>query len=183
MQRRAVLRKRAPWRAPALGAGVVALVVALAVWFVREPSARVDAAPLTVPKLRRPSKPVAAGESIDSDAPESEAPTMPVGTSELPEQLDRHQLENGMAKAFHAVERCWELERFVGRMRVHLVIAKTGNPQSVQVTEPEARTPTTDCVAKAVHNNASFPRFRGTLLPTVELIYPFLFKDDGHLGP
>lgn len=165
----------------------VAATVALIVWLVREPHWTANAAPISVPKVKRPSKPSAAvggaPESPESEAPEPETPTMPVGTAELPEQLDRHQLENGMAKAFKAVEKCWDLEHFAGRMRVNVVIDKSGNPKSVQLLEPAQKTPTTDCVVKAVHRNASFSRFRGTLLPTVELSYPFLFKEDGHLGP
>jgi hypothetical protein len=166
----------------------VAVAVALTVWLLREPHWTAQAAPIAVPKVKRPSKASAAGvggapESPETEAPEPETPTMPVGTADLPEQLDRHMLENGMSKAFKAVEKCWDLEHFAGRMRVNVVIDKTGNPKSVQLLEPTMKTQTTDCVVKAVHRNASFPHFRGTLLPTVELSYPFLFKEDGHLGP
>jgi hypothetical protein len=184
VQFRAAPKQPVPWRNRALVVALVTCAVALAIWWIREPDGKVSAPPITVPKLKRPTRHGAASapDSIESDTVE-EAPTMPVGTSELPEQLDRHQLESGMAKTFNAVERCHDVERFVGRIRVHLVINKSGNPEKVQLVEPEVRTPTTDCVVKAVHRNATFPRFRGTLLPTVELTYPFLFKEDGHLGP
>jgi hypothetical protein len=176
---------RAPWNKILAGA-VVASLVALIVWWHHEPHEPVVAPPLALPHLKRPVKAVAS-DSPETDAPESEAPTQPVGTADLPEQLDRHQLEEGMERARPAVEKCRVTDPFgggfVGTITVHLTIDKSGKVPSVVLVPPPERSPMTDCVLKAVHRNASFPKFRGTLLPTVELTYPFLFKEDGHLGP
>jgi outer membrane biosynthesis protein TonB len=181
------LRPTPTWRLPVLVGVLSALGVWLAIWLLHEPDAPVNAPKLVVPKIRRVHRPATtAAETGVSDAPEGEAPaeeapTLPVGTSDLPEQLDRHQLEEGMEKARHAVEKCQPLEGFVGTITVHVTIAKTGNPQSTQLVAPKEKTATTDCVVKAVQRNASFPKFRGTVLPTTELTYPFLFREDGHL--
>jgi hypothetical protein len=168
--------------------GLLALGAGVAVWLHHEPSDPVVAPPLVVPIIKRSAVHAAAPAAAVPDSPEAEpaaeeAPTLPVGTAELPEQLDRRQLEQGMEKANNAVEKCHQLENFVGTIIVRVTIAQKGNPQSTQLATPAARTPTTDCVVKAVQRNASFPPFRGTTIPSIELTYPFLFKEDGHLGP
>jgi hypothetical protein len=175
------LRPASTWRIPLLAGVLAAVGVWLGIWLLHEPDAPVNAPPLEVPKIRRPVKPAASvADAPEGEAPAEEAPTLPVGTSDLPEQLDRHQLEAGMEKARKPVEKCHELENFVGTITVHVVIAKTGNPQTTTLVSP-GKTPTTDCVVKAVQRNASFGKFRGTVLPTAELTYPFLFREDGHL--
>ena len=158
----------------AVVAGVGALGAALAVWLLREPTGAMVVPPLHPPRLRASNDPGKPAEAPENETVTEDTPTMPVGTVELPEQLDRRQLEAGMAKVKDHVERCRGLEAFVGTITVKLTIAKSGNVQSVSLVSPLLRTATTDCVTKAAHN-ASFPRFRGTLLPTIELTYPFLF--------
>lgn len=157
------------WVVPVGLLGLVAALGARAAW---APDRPVAAPPLEPPKVTRAPK--AAADAPEAEGPAEDLPTMPVGTSDLPEQLDRRQLEAGMNKVKPHVFRCRELEQFVGYIKVRLVIARSGNVQSVHVVEPPERTRTTECVAKAVRT-ASFPRFRGTLIPTVELTYPFLF--------
>jgi hypothetical protein len=162
----------------AVVAGVAALGAALTVWFLREPSGAMVVPPLHPPRLKAANDPGKAAEAPENEAVTEDAPTMPVGTVDLPEQLDRRQLEAGMAKVKELVERCRGLETFVGTITVKLTIARSGNVQSVVLVSPLLRTATTDCVTKAARN-ASFPRFRGTLLPTIELTYPFLFPGPG----
>src|SRR5690348_14124601 len=145
---------------------MAALGAALAVWLLREPSGAMTVPPLHPPRLRPSSEAGKPAEAPENDTASEDAPTMPVGTVDLPEQLDRRQLEAGMAKVKEHVERCRGLEAFVGTITVKLTIAKTGSVQSVSLVSPLLRTATTDCVTKAARG-ASFPRFRGTLLPTI----------------
>jgi hypothetical protein len=158
----------------------VAGALALGLWLTHTPSAKVEAQPLHVPKLTNAQPKAHSTDSPENEGPAEEAPLMPVGTADLPEQLDRRQLEAGMAKAKIQIERCRRLEEFVGSLTVKLTIAKSGNVQSAVLVSPADKSQTSDCVLKTVRN-ASFPRFRGTLLPTVELTYPLLFRQEG--GP
>lgn len=162
-------------------AAVVLLLAALAGWSFYAPDH-----PATAPPLDPPRLPSAASRSKPEGAPDNEAPvedlpTMPVGTIELPEQLDRRQLEAGMEKARKHVERCRAVEPFTGTLTVRVTIAKNGNVQSVALLPPPEtidKTPFGECVKKALKLRGSFPRFRGTVLPTIELQYPYLFGPD-----
>jgi hypothetical protein len=159
----------------AILAGAALLFIAVVVWLVREPRAELVVPPLHPPRLK-----VAAvakgGDGLESEAGAEDAPMLPVGTVELPETLDRRQLEAGMAKVKKFVEKCRELQAFDGTVTVKLVIATNGNVQTGTLVSPPERNPLTDCVVKAARR-ASFPRFRGTLLPTVDLTYPFRFGE------
>jgi TonB family protein len=164
-----------PW---ALGSAIATLVIAIVIWYVRGPGGAVAAPPLDPPRLKGPSAAAKrAADAPENEAPVEDLPTMPVGTTDLPEQLDRRQLEAGMTKVKPHLQRCRPDEPFVGTVIVKLTIGKSGNVQSAQVVQPPEKTPFSDCIVKVV-KSASFPRFRGTLLPSVELTYPFLFKPE-----
>jgi hypothetical protein len=155
--------------------GVLALSAAVAVWLWRPPSGAVAAPPLK-PIHLQPKAHVA--DSPEGETGSEDAPLMPVGTKELPEQLDRRQLEAGMQKV--KLDKCKHVEEppFTGTLTVRLTIARSGNVQSVAVLPPAEGTQTGICVAKQVKRDASFPAFRGTLVPTAELTWPFLFSAD-----
>jgi hypothetical protein len=166
-----------PWTRAALiavlGAGVV-----LAAWW--------QLAPGPTPRVRtlRPPHPVRAAAAADAGArtPDDETaedtPPAPVaaGPNDLPEQPSRHDLEAGMERVKKQVARCQSLEQVTGALWVRVVIARSGSVQSVSALPPHDKTPTGECVAKAVKHEASFPRFRGELTPTVELTFPFYFR-------
>jgi len=163
----------------AIALSVCAFFGALITWVVRVPNAKLVVPPFEAPhgvkKLAHPG-----GAPEDEPALE-DLPTMPVGTVELPEQLDRRQLEAGMEKVRQHVEKCRGLEPFSGTLTVRLTIAQSGGVKSVVVVPPKGEpprhdSPLADCVVKEV-KRANFPRFRGSLIPTIELTYPFLFKD------
>lgn len=169
------MNRALPW---ALGSAVAFLALSVVIWYVRGPVGAVAAPPLDPPHLKGPS----AASKRGTDAPENEAvvedlPTMPVGTTDLPEQLDRRQLEAGMTKVKSQLPKCRPDVPFVGTVIVRLTIGKSGNVQSAQVVQPPEKTPFSECLAKVV-KSASFPRFRGTVVPAIELTYPFLFKPE-----
>ena len=110
------------------------------------------------------------------DEPLAEEPAAAPVQAGPPEMLNRHDLENGIERVRKKVMQCHDVEQFSGLMTVKLIIARSGNVQSATVQPPLAETRTADCVKKALHG-LSFPRFRGTYLPTIEWSYPFLFKD------
>ena len=56
-----------------------------------------------------------------------------------------------------------------------MVIDRSGGVKSAHALEPLDETATGQCVAEEVRH-ASFPHFRGTLTPTIELTYPFYFR-------
>jgi hypothetical protein len=166
----------------------IALVVvlglgALAVRAIRMPSSPLQAAPFEPPKLQPKGVPRDGGNPEEEGTGMEEAPMMPVGTVEHPEQLDRRQLENTMDKVKHAVDqKCRGLEPFIGTLTIKLTIGQSGNVKSATAVPPREGSPVAPamlekCVIKEV-KHANFPRFRGTLIPTIELTYPFLFKED-----
>jgi hypothetical protein len=144
----------------------------------RRPS---DVPPLKTPRLRAlwekdPAAQAAHPAQEDENAPEDETPTLNVLTAGgLPEDPDRHEMEAAMDKVRKRVEACQSLEQLAGIIQVRLVIDRSGNVRSAHVLPPLDETQTGLCVAREV-KHASFPRFRGTLTPTVELIYPFYFR-------
>jgi outer membrane biosynthesis protein TonB len=162
----------------AVAAACAAGGLALAFWLVHAPAAKVQAQPLHVPKLAGTQPHTRATDAPELEAAQDDAPLMPVGTVDLPEQLDRRQLEAAMNKIKPHLEKCRHVEEFTGTLTVRLTIAKSGNVQSVLLVTPAEKTLTSECVLKTVRS-ASFPRFRGTLLPTIELTYPFLFRPEG----
>jgi TonB family protein len=160
----------------ALGVGGAALALSL-----RSPlRSPLAAPPVRTARLASHGGPVSraasapAGEGAPDEEPAVDEPAV-VETGGDPEQLGRHDLEAGMEKVRPAVEACQEVERFEGTVTVRLTIAKTGAVQSALVLPPADETATGACVLKAVRA-ASFRHFQGTLLPTVELTYPFLFR-------
>ena len=140
-----------------------------------------DVPPLKTPRLRAlwdkdPAAHAANPAPEDENAPEDETPTLNVLTAGgLPEEPDRHDLEEAMEKVRKRVESCQSLEQLAGIVQVRLVIDRSGNVKSAHALEPLDQTQTGQCVAREVRH-ASFPRFRGTLTPTIELIYPFYFR-------
>ncbi len=138
--------------------------------------------PLTTPRLRalwgQDQAAGAANASPDDDfgAPDDDAPVLTVlKAGGLPEEPPRHDLEQAMEKVRPRVEQCQSLEQFVGIVQVHLVIERSGGVKSAQAVAPLDETQTGQCVAKAARS-ALFPRFRGTLTPTIELVFPFYFR-------
>jgi hypothetical protein len=109
------------------------------------------------------------------DEPAADEPTARPVQSGPPEMLNRHDLENAMLKVRPKVMQCHDLEQFTGTLTVRLVVAKNGSVQSTTVLPPGEKTRTADCVKKALHT-LSFPRFRGTFIPTIEWTYPFVFN-------
>jgi hypothetical protein len=137
--------------------------------------------PLRTPRLkalweRDPSAPAAPPSADDESTAEDETPTLSVLTAGgLPEEPNRHDLEDAMDKVKKHVDKCQTLEQFAGIVQVRVVIDRSGNVKNAHALEPLDQTQTGLCVAKEVRH-ASFPRFRGTLTPTIELIYPFYFR-------
>jgi hypothetical protein len=144
----------------------------------RHPS---DVPPLQTPRLRAlwdkdPAAHAANPAPDDENAPEDETPTLSVLTAGgLPEEPDRHEMEEAMEKVRKRVEACQSLEQLAGIVQVRVVIDRSGNVKSAHAVEPLDETQTGQCVAREV-KHASFPRFRGTLTPTIELVYPFYFR-------
>ncbi len=178
-------------------------LAAVAVWWA---FAEPPAGPMVVPKpsslraraggskndpTRAPAKELEDEPAADDPAP----PAPPPG--DLLELLGRRDLEAGMDKIRPRLEQCRgptetataaaeENAEASGAdskreneapsvVTVRLTIAKTGQVQSVTVLPPHDRSALADCVARVVRT-ASFPRFRGTLVPTVELTYPIVLR-------
>lgn len=110
------------------------------------------------------------------DEPVAEEPAAAPVQAGPPETLDRHALENTLERVKPKVMACHDVEQLTGFLTVKMVIARSGNLQSVSVLPPLDKTKTADCVKHALHG-LTFPRFRGTYLPTIEWTYPFLFRD------
>jgi hypothetical protein len=110
------------------------------------------------------------------DEPVAEDPAAAPVQAGPPEKLGRHDLENAIDKVRGNVLACRDVEQYSGILTVKMTIAKSGNLQSVSVMPPVDKTRTAECVKRALHH-LSFPRFRGTVMPTIEWSYPFLFKD------
>jgi hypothetical protein len=167
---------------------VVAVLVALAIAGVTALAlGGADHRPAAVPPLGTPrlkalwDKPTAAPAApvTEEDNPsddETPTPTLNVLTAGgLPEEPNRHDLEDAMEKVRKNVEACQLLEQFAGIVQVRVTIDRSGTVKNVRALEPLDETQTGQCVAKEV-KHASFPPFRGTLNPTIELVYPFYFK-------
>jgi hypothetical protein len=135
--------------------------------------------PAPVAHQRRKARPAegdpAAALAQPEDEPVADEPAARPVQSGPPEMLNRHDLENAMLKVQPKVMQCRDVEQFTGMLKVRMVIAKTGNLQSMTVLPPAEKTRTAECVKKALRN-VTFPRFRGTLIPTIEWTYPFLFN-------
>lgn len=112
------------------------------------------------------------------DEPVAEEPAAAPVQAGPPEQLSRHDLENAIDKVRAKVLACRDVEQYSGFLTVKLAIGKSGNLQSASVLPPVDKTRTAECVKHALHH-LSFPRFRGTLVPSIEWSYPFLFKEGG----
>jgi hypothetical protein len=134
-----------------------------------------------VHQLRKKARPVdgdpATAVAQPEDEPVADDPAARPVQSGPPEMLNRHDLENAMLKVHPKVMQCRDVEQFAGTLTVRLVIAKTGNVQALSILPPGAgdKTRTADCVKRALRN-LSFPRFRGTYIPTIEWTYPFYFN-------
>jgi hypothetical protein len=154
------------------------------------------------PRKPRPTDPSHGGVAQPEDEPVAEDPTATPVQSGPPEMLSRHDLETAMGKVEGKVMQCRDAEPFTGVVNVKMVIAKSGNVQSLSVVPPQAP-PTqpgtslgtvapagllpmvpgpkmTECVKRALRG-LSFPRFRGTYLQTIEWTYPFLFTSSAPL--
>jgi hypothetical protein len=176
-------------KALALGGALLLGGAAVAAAWIRPEEPPPTAAP-SVRTLRLGARPAAAGSTSavgptapppsSAPAPEDEPVAdepVAVETGDVPESLGRRDLQDGMDQLRPAVLACaTETEPFAGLLTVHITIAKTGGVQSVEVLPPNDEAPIVKCVEKAVRA-ATFPRFAGTLLPTVELTFPFFFAD------
>jgi hypothetical protein len=123
---------------------------------------------------KRAQSPERALVAAPDDEPAAEEPAT-VATG-IPEMLDRRDLENALAKIRPRIDRCRERDQFNGLLTVTMVIKNNGNVQSATVQPPLDQSETARCVTKML-KGASFPRFRGTYLPTIEWTYPFLFRE------
>jgi hypothetical protein len=166
---------------------LVALAAALAVSgatifatsYARTERRAAAAPPIVTPRLKAlwgGAAQAANPAADDENAPEDETPTLNVLTAgALPEEPNRHDLEDAMEKIRTHVDECQALEQFAGTVQVRVVIDRSGSVKSAQAVEPLDETQTGQCVAREV-KHATFPRFRGTLTPTIELVYPFYFR-------
>ena len=123
-----------------------------------------------------------AAVATPEEEPAAEEPAAAPVQTGPPEQLNRHDLEGAMEKVKPKVLACRDTEQFSGLLLVKLVIDKTGNLKSATVQPPDDYTRTADCVKHALRN-LSFPRFRGTFVPTIEWSYPFVFGDAAAAAP
>jgi hypothetical protein len=158
-------------------AGTVVLAALLIAWRRGEP-APTETPPVVTPRLRALSSPPAPQPAASPSSEEdvvAEDPTPAMDPSGVPEELGRRDLEGGMERVRPQVEACQSLEQFVGIAMVELTINHAGGVQSVTLLPPLDQTQTGECMAKAV-KTASFPKFRGTLAPTIDLTYQFLFR-------
>jgi hypothetical protein len=165
------------WLFGALIGGIVAVPLVL-YWPEEAPAAStLPPAPGSSPRPSHRATRASSADKValDDDAP-AEDPQPLLVPSEGLEQLGRLELEAGMDKVRAKVLGCREVEHFDGTLFVRLTIARSGSVQSASVLPPAAETATAQCVKKAV-KSASFPHFRGTYLPTIELTYPFQMKD------
>jgi outer membrane biosynthesis protein TonB len=161
----------------ALWVAAATFAAALVWWVTWLPPSRVAPPPRPASRLPQKPRPVRSADAPPDEegAPQGdEQPIIAVGTTELPELLERRHLEAAMAKVKPHVMACRDLEQFSGYLTVKLVVGRSGGVQSVHVVSPPARSETGDCVVKALRR-LSFPRFRGSVAPTVEWTYPFLF--------
>src|SRR5438105_10872300 len=92
-----------------------------------------DVPPLRTPRLRAlwdkdPAAHAANPALDDENAPEDETPTLNVLTAGgLPEEPDRHDLEDALEKVRKRVEGCQALEQLAGIVQVRVVIDRSGN--------------------------------------------------------
>jgi hypothetical protein len=162
-----------------LVAAVVVFGGALFAWR-QDGAAPTQTPPVVTARLRALAAPAApGGQPAPSPSSEedvvAEDPTPAMDPSGVPEELGRRELEGGMERVRSQVEACQSLEQFVGIATVELAINRSGGVQSVTLLPPLDQTQTGECMAKAV-KTATFPKFRGTLLPTIDLTYQFLFR-------
>ena len=162
------------------GRAIVALWIVCAgvcAWVWLRPMHEGSLPPPVARAARKPrANPRAAVVAAPEDEPVAEEPVAAPVQSGPPEQLNRHDLENAIDKVKPKVLACRDVEQYSGLLSVKLVVAKSGNLQSASVEPPVDKTRTADCVKHALRGLA-FPRFRGTLLPTIEWTYPFLFEE------
>lgn len=174
----AVVRRKGP-RAQILLAVAGGAAVLVAAWVLAAPDPPLRIPPLHPPHAVRAAQPTARAPGAPEDDPiVDDAPPPPSATGN-PDEPTRRDLEAGMEKTKKHVARCQSLEQFSGTLMVRVVIARSGNVQSVTVQPPLDKTLTGQCVQKAVKNAAEFPRFKGEQTPSVELTYPFFFRGDG----
>jgi hypothetical protein len=173
-----MMRRRAA-EVALVAVGAVVLVAGLVAWRGDGP-APTQTPPVVTARLRAlgtSSAPVAQAAPSPSSEEDvvAEDPTPAMDPSGVPEELGRRELEGGMERVWPLIEACQSLEQFVGIATVELTIKNSGGVQSVTLLPPLDQTQTGECMAKAV-KTASFPKFRGTLAPTINLTYQFLFR-------
>ena len=173
------MRKYIPWIAAGVAIAIAGLTTLALGGTERRPTA---VPPIQTARLKGlwEKDPAARSANVASDdefAPaDDDVPVMNVvAAGGLPEEPGRHDFENAMLKIMPRLMSCQTLESFVGTVQVHLVIDRSGNVKSAQALQPLDQTQTGQCVAKE-SRHASFPRFRGTLTPTIELTFPVYFR-------
>ena len=113
------------------------------------------------------------------DEPVAEEPAAQPVQAGPPEQLGRHDLEGVIDRVKGKVmQGCKDVEGFSGFMNVRMTIERNGSVRSIVVLPPVEKTRTAECVKHALRG-ISFPRFRGTWMPQIEWVYPFLFVGPG----
>jgi hypothetical protein len=100
-----------------------------------------------------------------------EEPPVPPSLDGRPELLGRRELQLAMDALRRRFSGCKGIENLSGNLQVKLRIARSGAVESVSILPPHEPTPTDNCI-RQVARSGSFPRFRGTRIPVIELTYP-----------
>lgn len=90
----------------------------------------------------------------------------------LPETLNKSQIQGGMRSTKTKVQACFDRFKVPGLARVSITIGRKGRVTSAKVKGVFAGTPTGDCVKKATRG-ARFPKFKGS---PITITYPFLLR-------
>lgn len=140
------------------------------------PVAHSEAAPAPKPKAKGSDSlddllnSAAGGSSVVSQRSAAREPT--ADDANLPDQLSRTDVLNGMRSVQSRVSACYQRYHVPGTAMVNLVIAKTGHVSEASVGGALANTPTGDCVSSAV-KAARFSRFSGA---SMRVQYPFILR-------
>jgi hypothetical protein len=152
--------------------------------------AKADSAPSTpsptptpsTPEPKKSKKGDALDDLLNQASPDKPAPTPKKaareestgggGDDNLPEQLNKSDIQGGMGKVRDKVNGCYGQYHVPGLANVQVTIGKSGRVSSANVTGTFAGTPTGSCLEKAV-KSASFPPFKGAAMT---LTYPYVLR-------
>lgn len=157
-------RASVTFKTTALG-GIVCLWVFAVIW-VDFPSPRPPAAmALQVPHLmvglrKKITEPEAEGGEEETPA------TVPAS------ELNRDDLERGLAAVWPAVANCLPLDPQLSQSQLHLGVAQNGEVTQFTLSPPSGVKRATDCVNRAVRT-AKFPGFAGDM-GEIQWVFPWL---------